>query len=448
MWAAGAEIGRAREKVGNVAQAALCALDRLQPLGDLWPVLVAEDALANGDGDLVGLERAIDREQVLALLVLLADDDGMLAVVEQQFPHMGLEQVALFLDADNEIEAAREFMHDGGIERPDEADLEEAQPDLRRHGLIDAELFQSLARIEIALADAGDADLRVRTTTEDDLVETVLLGEGDGRLALEIMEALLLVVPVVIGPDIEAARRHLEVLRNLRADAMQARFDDAGRFDRVMQAFDADPGAGETRQGPAIDRIVVKLLQSGRIEDGDHGIEQCDLALMRHGRGFSTMVIARHDDDAAMFGRARRIGMAQHVAAPVDTGSLAVPDAEDAVIGALAPHLGLLAAPDRGRGKVLVEAGMELDGFGFEQLVGPLEGLVDTANGGAAIAGDIPCGVEPRLAVERLLGECRPHHHLRPRDENPVLRQVVFVVERNWLLSHGPNCTIRASNLE
>jgi hypothetical protein len=365
----------------------------------------------------------------------------VLAVVEQQFAHMSLKQIALFFHADDEIETARELMHDGGIERPDEADLEQAQADLRRHDLVDPELFQSLARVEITLSDAGDPDLGMRAATEHDLVEPVCLSEGDGRQALEIVETLLLVMPVVIRPDVEPARRHLEVLGLLRADAMRARLDDASRFDRVMQAFDADPSAGEARQGPAIDRIVIEFLQAGRIEDGDHGIEQRDLALMRHGRGFSAMVVAGHDQHAAMFRGARGIGMAQHVAAPVDARPLAIPDGEDAVIGALAPHLRLLAAPDRGRGKVLIEAGMELYSLGLEQLMGALEGQIDAADGGAAITRDVARRFETRLAVQGFLGESRPHHDLGARDENPVLRQIIFVVERNCL-SHAANLSL------
>src|SRR5439155_26085536 len=117
---------------------------------------------------------------------------------------------------------------DRRIERPDQPDLEESEADLRRHRFIDAEFLERLAGIEIALADTGDADLGMRSATEDDLVQPVRLSEGDGRLALEIMQALLLVMPVVIGPDIETARRHLEVLRNLRPDAVQPGLDHPG----------------------------------------------------------------------------------------------------------------------------------------------------------------------------------------------------------------------------
>ena len=55
------------------------------------------------------------------------------------------------------------------------------------------------------------------------------------------------------------------------------------------------------------------------------------------------------------------VGVAEDVAGAVDAGALAVPDAEDAVVLAVAAQLGLLRAPERGRGEVLVEAGIEDD---------------------------------------------------------------------------------------
>ena len=54
--------------------------------------------------------------------------------------------------------------------------------------------------------------------------------------------------------------------------------------------------------------------------------------------------------------RAGEIGVAEHVAGAVDAGPLAVPDAEHAIELAFAAQLGLLRAPQRGGGEVLVEA--------------------------------------------------------------------------------------------
>ena len=62
------------------------------------------------------------------------------------------------------------------------------------------------------------------------------------------------------------------------------------------------------------------------------------------------------------------VGVAEDVARTVDARALAVPDAEHAVVLALAEELGLLRAPERGGGEVLVEAGLEADVVGLAQL--------------------------------------------------------------------------------
>ena len=62
MRASRTEIGGAREKVELVAEPTLGPLDRFELLGDPCPMFAGEDALGDGDGDLVGFERSIDGE--------------------------------------------------------------------------------------------------------------------------------------------------------------------------------------------------------------------------------------------------------------------------------------------------------------------------------------------------------------------------------------------------
>ena len=73
------------------------------------------------------------------------------------------------------------------------------------------------------------------------------------------------------------------------------------------------------------------------------------------------MVVAHQGEHAAVLRGAGEIGVAEHVAGAVDARPLAVPHAEHAVVLALAAQFGLLRAPDRGRGEVLVQAGLEQD---------------------------------------------------------------------------------------
>ncbi len=80
------------------------------------------------------------------------------------------------------------------------------------------------------------------------------------------------------------------------------------------------------------------------------------------------------------------VGVAEHVAGPVNARPLAVPEAEHAVEPALAAQFRLLGAPEGGRRQILVETALELDVVGCEHLLGAQELLVEPAEGGAAIA--------------------------------------------------------------
>jgi hypothetical protein len=71
------------------------------------------------------------------------------------------------------------------------------------------------------------------------------------------------------------------------------------------------------------------------------------------------VVVAHQGQHAAMRRGAGQVGVAEHVAGPVDARPLAVPDAEHAVVLAFAAQFGLLRAPAGCRGQFLVEPGLE-----------------------------------------------------------------------------------------
>ena len=79
---------------------------------------------------------------------------------------------------------------------------------------------------------------------------------------------------------------------------------------------------------------------------------------------FGGVVVAHQREHAAMPRGAGEIGVAERVAGAVDARPLAVPHAEHAIEPAFAAQLRLLRAPERGRGEVLVDAGLEEDVVG------------------------------------------------------------------------------------
>ena len=134
---------------------------------------------------------------------------------------------------------------------------------------------------------------------------------------------------------------------------------------------------------------------------------------------------------------AGEIGMAERVAGAVDARPLAVPDAEHAVVLALAAKLGLLRAPQRGGGEVLVDGGLEQRVARREVRSRALELVVEAAERRAAVAGDVARGVEAGALVALVLHQRQPHQRLIAGDEDAALGQVVFVVERDVIERHS-----------
>ena len=97
------------------------------------------------------------------------------------------------------------------------------------------------------------------------------------------------------------------------------------------------------------------------------------------------MIISRDSQHAAMGRGAFGVGMFEYVAAPVYTGSFAVPHAEYAIVARPRKQGGLLASPHRGGGQVFVDAGLEVDVILFKKALGAPKLLIDTAQRGTAI---------------------------------------------------------------
>ena len=146
------------------------------------------------------------------------------------------------------------------------------------------------------------------------------------------------------------------------------------------------------------------------------------------------MVVAGENQHAAVFRRARGVAVAEHVAAAVDAGALAVPDADHAIIFGAGREVELLRAPDRGGSEILVHAGLELDVVLFEVLSGGEKLLVVTAKGRAAIAGNEARGVQPHGTVAADLRHRQPHQRLNAGQENVAGALGVFLVETDRTL--------------
>ena len=146
------------------------------------------------------------------------------------------------------------------------------------------------------------------------------------------------------------------------------------------------------------------------------------------------MVVAGQTQHAAVLGGAGGIAVAEDVAAAIDAGALAVPDADHAVIFGAGREVELLRAPDGGRRQILVHAGLELDVVLLEMFSRGKKLLVIAAERRAAIAGDEACGVQPRGAVAANLGHGQADQRLDARREDMAGVLGVFLIETDRTL--------------
>ncbi len=292
------------------------------------------------------------------------------------------------------------------------------------------------AHVEIALARGDDADLGIGAAAGDEAVELVGAGEGEDGRALVVVQSRFLVERLVAEADVEPGGRHHEVFRRLDLHAVDATIDRGGGLDVVLHALDADPDAGEARQGKAEHTVVEDLLHAGRVEHRDHVVDEGELRLVRARRAFAGVVIAHESQHAAVLGGAGVVGVAEDVARAVEARPLAVPDAEHAVVFAVTPELGLLRAPQRRRGEVFVEAGHEFDLVGLEDALGAQHRRLQRGDRRAAVARDVPGRVEPGSHIAGALRQHQAHDRLRAGQQLAGLIEGVFVVEADGMLWH------------
>ncbi len=278
--------------------------------------------------------------------------------------------------------------------------------------------------------------LRAAPAGGDGLVELVGAQEGEHGVALVIVQARFLAEDGIDEADIEPTLRHAEIVGRDKLDALDGAVHHAGRFHRLVHAFERGPGAGEARHRPAVERVVDDLLHAGRIEDRHHHVDEMEFRLMRGGGGFRGVIVAHQREYAAVLGGTGEIGVAEHVPRAVDARALAVPHAEHAIELALTAQLGLLRAPERGGGKLLVDAGLELDIGGGDVAGRAHELLVETAERRAAVTGHVAGGVQAGAAVALFLHQAGANQRLITGHQDPVLRQIVFIVEADGSEGH------------
>ena len=151
------------------------------------------------------------------------------------------------------------------------------------------------------------------------------------------------------------------------------------------------------------------------------------------------MVVAGQRQHPAPGRSAGHVGVLEDVAAAVHAGALAVPDAEHAVIVGALEQVDLLRAPDRGGGKVFVDAWLEHDVVFLEVLLRLGQRLVVAAQGRAPVAGNEAGGVLAGGEVALALQHRQAHQRLRAGHEGRAAVVGVLVFERDGFEQLGVN---------
>ena len=163
------------------------------------------------------------RAHPFALFVELADDarPHVVAPVVELLLQLVFDDLPLFLDDQDLFQPFGELAHALRLERPRHRDLVDANADLGGVGVVDAEVVERLADVEIALAAGDDAEPRLRRI-DDDPVELVDAAIGERRVDLVVLHPRFGLEEAVRPADVQTVGRQREIVGH---DDLRARPD-------------------------------------------------------------------------------------------------------------------------------------------------------------------------------------------------------------------------------
>ena len=339
-----------------------------------------------------------------------------------------LDERALLLDDDDVLEPARKLTDADRFERPRHADLVDTHADIARLLGADAEIFERLQHVEIALAGRDDAEPSARRI-DDDAIDAVRSRECDRSLHGVAVQPHFLIERRIRPADVEAARRQREIGRHDDVELMRIDVHARARLDGFRDRLETDPAPGEARHRPTEQAHVENVLHTSGIQHRHHRRDELELRAVRQRRRAARMIVRREREHAAVLRRASRVAVLEHIAAAIDARALAVPHREHAVVLRARKQVRLLRAPDHRRAEILVEARREFDVGRLEVFLRLPELEVEATERRAAVAGDEARGVEGGGAVTHLLHQRQADEGLDAREIDAAGGACVFVVE-------------------
>ncbi|MFC7639960.1 hypothetical protein ACFQX6_02070 [Streptosporangium lutulentum] len=275
------------------------------------------------------------RDQLGAVLVELAQDARGVGGAVQDLLDLGLQQRRLLLHDEDLRQPPGERPDDLRLQRPEHADLEEADAQLLGR---DPELAESFAHVVVGGAGGDDAEPGV-AGVRGDLVELVLVGVRAGQLQARADErALHLQRPrgeqggvgrVPVRPALVFDDGHD------RDDPVMPDVHGAGGVYDVGDGLHRDPQAAGPGRRYRVAAQVEQLLDAAGVDDRHAESGERALGGRREGGGLAGRVVAAQGDQAALGVGADEVAVPERVGRAVHSGSLAVPDAQDAALRGL-----------------------------------------------------------------------------------------------------------------
>ncbi len=189
------------------------------------------------------------------------------------------------------------------------------------------------------------------------------------------MQTRLLRLGRIRPADAQAFLRQLVIAGQPHLCPIRVHVDGRRRLHGIVHALDRHPAARVAGQSNPVKPEVEDLLNARRIQHRNVGVHHGVLAVVRGGGRFAGVIVAEQGDDAAQRRGAGEVGVAQGVTGAIHAGAFAIPDGENAVVGALTVELRLLSSPAGGGGQILVDAGLKANlvriqqALGFEKLL-------------------------------------------------------------------------------
>ena len=165
-----------------------------------------------------------------------------------------------------------------------------------------------------------------------DRVAAHQLGAGLPEIALQLERVgrqELAVGMVLVGPPVDGQ------VGDDRYDVLRVQVDGAVPVCDRGHDLQRRPEARDPRQCDGVHAEVQDLLHVSRIQDRHVEVDQRGVGAGRQRRALGSRVVAHDGDGPTVARRAGEDRVSQCIAGPVQTGGLAIPDSEHAVVAAV-----------------------------------------------------------------------------------------------------------------